>query len=1010
MRPLNEAPATDACAAIAAVADPLLRRRLTAYRTHVIRELQPFADDVVAVQHEALADLVADWLANAMAQLEFVERFAAGEPSVDRLRSEWFRAHRDLMRWLRRRTERVEAMLRSTTRPASLHEPVQGLVERTEALHTLSAPVDVAIFAPQPADSWWMKTRKRLAAGQVSSDAPPQRGVPLSALARAFALPGLLDDFESHTNRLVAFRIFVWRRLHGVVGELAGLFERVDAELADGHRVDWVSVREAFSGVIDPLGFEVERFARDLARRRSADLETRFGALVHAALRSDTFLLPARRYDVAAGEARAERARARIKEDAERWSRLSAGAIGAVASALDAHAFVAAVRYAHFRDAHVLGELFDEVLATPSQRLAERARAARERLAAILDGEGDPADCEALVDGQKVSLHRFIENECLDALTDADARQQFVAIIDETRRSVRRASERVTPSFDVVSRQAWLVDEGARPRPVQTTEIPLRSWAGSMVIERLASQLDAWATSLSTTLEAAEESVRELVRIVDYNLDAASEELHRQAEGDEAEVDELARQYATNGLERLVERVDKLVAVVSKAREGVVDAFDAPVPEALSAFADRVSRLPEHPYDDADAAPGEMLSPRAPRQSWPALARQRVTALAHSVVPPVDVPDGVTSKDELVTHLRRMQWSSIDRAGLPQTYVRLFRDGADASGETRVGVGRTLEQVRDTVVAWEQGDPESVAIVGVRGLGRRSALHRIATEVVDGYPVRQVAIGARVSTEPELVEALSSGMHLPVVHHAEDLIHMLNSRAERAVVIVDGGERTFLRHPSGLAAVRALLAIVNATSDRLLWVVTFEASAFEFLTSVLSLSDAFTTVAQLEPLGRDELEELVMVRHRISGLSLRFEPRRQPDGSWLDGAEAQRDTFDDLHRRSFGHPTLAMFLWLSAASVDGAVVVIGDFAPVPADLVGVLSGIKCAALGALLLHGGLDAHAFARVMRMPLDESRQLLGQMRHLHLVETTESGDIAVNGIAVWPISEGLRRRNVL
>ena len=1007
---MNESPATDACPAIAAIDDPLLRRRLTVYRTHVVRELRPFVDDVLEAQHDLLAELVADWQANVAAQVEYVERFAADGVPVDRLRSEWFRAHRDLMRWLRRRTERVEAQLRSSARPATLHEPVQGLVERTEALHTLSAPVDASIFAPDEGDGWWLRTRKKLARGRVPDDGAPQRGVPLSQLARAFALPKLLEDLEGHANRLAAFRIFIWRRLHGVVGEFAQLFERVDGELADGHVVDWSAVREAFDAVIEPLGTEVERFERSLAQRRAADLEATFDTLVHAALRSDTFLLPPRRYDADAGEARAERTRGRIKDDSDRWARLSAGAIGAVASALDAHAFVAAVRYAHFRDAHELSQLFDEVLAVPAQRLAERATAARDRLASILDGDGDPADCEVLVDGQKVSLHQFIENECLEALADTDVRERFVAVIDETRRSIRRASQRVTPTFDVVSRQAWHVDEGARPRTVQTWEIPLRSWAGSMVIERLASQLDAWAASLTSTLEGAEDSVRELVRIVDYNLDAASEELHRQAEDDESTVDELARQYATNGLDRLVERTERLSKVIASAREGVVDAFDAPVPEALTAFTERVFKLPDQAHEDSAAPPAERLVARAPRQGLADHARQRVTAIAHRIVPPEDVPDGVTTREELANHLRRMQWSVIERTGVPNTYVRLFRDGADASGETRVGVGTTLEQVRQTVEAWEQGDPESVAVVGVRGLGRRSALERIATEVVDGYPTRRIAIAGRVSTENELVAALADGLHLGDVHHADDLIHALNSRSDRAVIIVDGGERTFLRHPSGLAAVRALLAVINATSDRLLWVVGFEASAFEFLTSVLSLSDAFTSVAHLEPLGRAELEELVMVRHRISGMGLQFEPRRQPDGSWLEGGDAQRDTFDDLHRRSFGHPTLAMFLWLSAASVEKGQVVIGDFAPVPADLVGVLSGIKCAALGALLLHGGLDAHSFSRVMRMPLDEARQLLGQMRHLHLVETTATGDIAVNGIAVWSIYEGLRRRNVL
>ena len=220
-----------------------------------------------------------------------------------------------------------------------------------------------------------------------------------------------------------------------------------------------------------------------------------------------------------------------------------------------------------------------------------------------------------------------------------------------------------------------------------------------------------------------------------------------------------------------------------------------------------------------------------------------------------------------------------------------------------MGRGLELEALGAARASWEAGRPTAVMIRGARGSGKTSLLNCALKSVLEGLPVVRIQPRERIWSEDGLREWLQTQ---PL-------------SGTRQVVILEEAERLYLRRLGGFQAIEGLLQTIHRTQPEVLWIVVLNLYAASLLHAACNLETTFTHRLRAETVGPAELREAIMVRHRLSGLRLRFldgEAHQKTRSRWFGGASGPDDPesrfFSRLHQRSGGVFRSALEVWLDS--------------------------------------------------------------------------------------------------
>lgn len=404
---------------------------------------------------------------------------------------------------------------------------------------------------------------------------------------------------------------------------------------------------------------------------------------------------------------------------------------------------------------------------------------------------------------------------------------------------------------------------------------------------------------LRERLEEAREGLREAGEIVRHGAEAARAGEHEG--GGPAQTVAGACRRAAHRLRETAHRLDRGMEASASAIEELPDRL-------LATIRDRVApgrRGAAEREAAAEILPGGAAAPG--RRSWPGRVAARIAALWRAAVgrvrrvvaavvgrvkswlptagagpagEPVEAP-GAGEGGVVAAWVAELEEGS-GLSGLPSNYRWLFRD--EAVDDPRLVVAReeAFSRLRDLRSRWEEGRPAAMAVVGEPGSGKTTLLNCATADFGDGAEVRRGRVDRRLGTPREALAWLWSFLG-PVdagaaperaeVHPAPEdldaLIRVLGERRE--IVLLENGERLFRRDVGGYGAAATVGQLLEATAGRIAWVVTFERAAWGFLETVSPLASCFDGVIDLRPPGRAELEEAIMVRHRLTGYDLDFE-------------------------------------------------------------------------------------------------------------------------------------------
>jgi Kef-type K+ transport system membrane component KefB len=604
------------------------------------------------------------------------------------------------------------------------------------------------------------------------------------------------------------------------------------------------------------------------------------------------------------------------------------------------------------------------------------------------------------------------------------------------RRALNEAPELLEPSSEIGP------GSDSEPGDARRTAIRLRTWLSQTLVQDFGVTRSAAEDELGSGLTNLRQALGHVARVVEYHLGADA--LARQARHDEG----LGERIATL-LERARSQVEELGKIVRvHVDEKIVAAERASLDPILAHRWDEIRRRLRRLDESPRAAVIEWLRER--RES--SIARLRAALRNFS-------GELAALFAARPTASASAAWRSAlfgPRSSMPEPYQRLF---TSVPAET-VGLLITrpelavLEQQAERWRAGRGGGP--ILVFGDRGAGKRTVVRQLLASLGDRLETRWLRLSPSLEREADVVRELSQWFALPVEEdrplefgvlarrisaltpaswrRAElriddvDGIPGNSGRIEdrRMLIVVENTERLFRRDHEGLVRVRRFLELVTATSDHVLWIVLMAEPAVQVLDAALELRARFPATLRIPAMNAAQLEQLLDIRHCLSGYALRLEPGvpslagwlRGPATAWRAWREHDVATFERLVQLSGGNVRQALRLWLAAAHVDRedpSTVVIG---PLPADACPLIDELPLSSrvlLAALMLHGPLpraDLAALHRQHSLDLDAE---LARLAHLGLVVLdTTSHDVgmivSVETRLVQPLTTELRACNLL
>ncbi len=635
---------------------------------------------------------------------------------------------------------------------------------------------------------------------------------------------------------------------------------------------------------------------------------------------------------------------------------------------------------------------------------------------------GDIVQLRKEMNTEHYALLRELRKTVLPETTDAFVKAQFNQVISRYIYEAQQTTTDLPKHQSIFTRR----DTENIPPKSEVDDIPLQELFEHSLLTALQSKCKKCDKNIQQRFTKIVNGVTELDQVVEFNLKAALDSLQEQEES------ALAIQHFNDGLKRARERLHeyqnetvRLETETSRELFDISHQFISSVQELLDD--EKLLELKiqlmrakaEEKFRESRRKAWEFIKYALPR-AW-----QRIRNFAKSIYEQYlrigKITGLVTTSTATKEQLFRFLTETRQRiTALPFIYQRLFENKPLTDERLFAGREKEMNTLKSDLQDWNSERFMSTVIIGEKGGGRTTLLNFAEKEIYKIYPIKKLVLAETVYTEAAFMPLLHqlfpdvSGETLSTFE--ESLIKL----DKKYVCIVENIQNMFLKTVDGFDLIRRFLQLVAHTQEHVYWVLSSTLYCWEYLDKVINISQQFQRVLFLDGLKREDMESIILKRHRITGYELAFEApeslKNNRQFRKLDSDDARHQFlkdrfFEQLQEVSQGNISVAMLYWLRAINkIEDNKLVLSASVEFDYSFIYQLSGIELFTLGALLQHETLSIAEHASVFHRSLESSDAVFNVLRRKGILIPAHGDDFQLHPFLYRPTVRALKSNNIL
>ncbi|MBS0001430.1 MAG: hypothetical protein KFF73_20760, partial [Cyclobacteriaceae bacterium] len=338
----------------------------------------------------------------------------------------------------------------------------------------------------------------------------------------------------------------------------------------------------------------------------------------------------------------------------------------------------------------------------------------------------------------------------------------------------------------------------------------------------------------------------------------------------------------------------------------------------------------------------------------------------------------------------------------PPFYVSLF-NGKSSIGED-FWIERKEEEMKfkRALERYQKGHRGGIMFLGERNMGKTAFCKYLSQVYLKNQPVYSIFPPLSGSIlENDFSDILSKA-----TQQQGDVFQAVNQLKENSVIIVNDLELFWERSKEGLCIIKLIEKLIDEFSHKLMVIVNLNPYAYKVINQLTNLGEHFIEIISLKPFDAEELKELIMRRHRSSGLSFRF---NKNIGQVNEIRMAQ--FFNACFNYSEGNPGTALFSWLANIKKVNADNLVIEKPEYPS-----LSGLKSLneewlmLLGQFIIHKRMDQAKIIRITGWDVKETVEIILAMSRSGIIMEKVSGLYMIDPYMHPFVVKVLRDMNVI
>ena len=357
---------------------------------------------------------------------------------------------------------------------------------------------------------------------------------------------------------------------------------------------------------------------------------------------------------------------------------------------------------------------------------------------------------------------------------------------------------------------------------------------------------------------------------------------------------------------------------------------------------------------------------------------------------------------------------------LPYIYRRLFNFDMETDRRFYVAINQNFGNLKKAFESWEEDYPATFAVVGEKGAGKSTYLSYALDDFFTEREVKRITLDGGYYNEVDFIQFMKSELELEEVDSVEEIISAIRNAKQKRVLVLEALQNFYLRNINGYGAIESLLYVISETKESIFWIVSCSVYAWNFLDKAVSIGEYFSHVVRTDKLDEQQIESVIMNRHRSSGYELYFEPsaaqsRSRAYRKLMDQEESAREYlreayFEDLTALSEGNASIAMIFWIrSIRDFDDTHFYIKPLEVTSMEIIQDLKPEVLFTLATIVLHDALTPKELSEVLQFTEQESKLMLVRLQTRGILRQ-EEGRYFINQLVYRQIVRVLKERNII